>query len=402
LSAVTVLHTTHASPPNPHALVERALQVGPEQQPVVHVDAHPVHTPDEQLSPPGQLSHALPPLPHAPPVLPGWQALPEQQPVGHDVPSHTHEPLRQRCPVTHAAPLPQLHSPAVEHESASAAVHALHVVPAAPQADSESVVHTPWVQHPAGHDVASQRQTPCAQCRPGAQGAPAPHAQVPVASQVSASKESHAKHDEPAGAHSVSERVSHVVPWQQPSGHDIASHTHWPPMHRCPATQAALPPQVHVPPVEEHPSAFVASHAMQTLPPAPHVATLGGVWQSSPVQHPSGHWQPVQTPAVHAWPDGHAAQARPAPPHCGVVLPGSQVLPLQHPPGHEAALHTHAPETHRCPCSHAGPVPHWQPPEAPQPSLLAASQPVQTQTPAMQSWPGGQGRPPAQPAPRLS
>ena len=71
LSAVDALHVTQASPPKPQAPIERALQVGPEQQPVVQVEAQPVQTPLLQLSPPGQLSHVLPPLPHAPPVLPG-------------------------------------------------------------------------------------------------------------------------------------------------------------------------------------------------------------------------------------------------------------------------------------------------------------------------------------------
>ena len=119
LSAVKVSHTAHFEPPYPQALVERALHVGPEQQPVVHVAAHPVHTPAVQLSPPGQLSQALPPLPHAPPVLPGSQSLPEQQPVAHEVPSQTQEPLRQRWPITQAALPPQVHPLVGEHESAS-------------------------------------------------------------------------------------------------------------------------------------------------------------------------------------------------------------------------------------------------------------------------------------------
>ena len=156
---------------------------------------------------------------------------------------------------------------------------------------------------------------------------------------------------------------------------------------------------MQVPPLPAQPSAFVASQAKQTLPSAPQVAAEG-VWQSRPVQHPPGHWQPEHTPASHAWPDGHAWQSLPAPPHCAAVVPGSQVLPLQQPVGHEAALHTHCPETHRCPAPHAAPEPHWQPPEAPQPSLVLPSQPVQMHTPATQSRPGGQGRPPAHPGPR--
>jgi hypothetical protein len=168
-----------------------------------------------------------------------------------------------------------------------------------------------------------------------------PQWHVPLLSQVSFASGSHARHEDPAGPQLERVRVSHVVPWQQPSGHDVPSHTHSPAAQRWPATQDALPPQVHVPLVAEHPSVSAASHAMHTLPPAPHVAALGGAWHSSPVQQPSGHWQPVQTPAMHASPVGQGAQATPAPPHCAVVLPGSHVLPLQHPVGHEAGLHTH-------------------------------------------------------------
>jgi hypothetical protein len=126
VSAIVVLHATQASPPNPHAASERELHVGPEQHPVAHVAAQPVQVPLEQLSPPGQLSHALPPLPHAPPVLPGSHVLPEQHPVGHEAPSQTHVPLRQRCPVTHALPPPHVHLPAAEHASALPVGHVAH------------------------------------------------------------------------------------------------------------------------------------------------------------------------------------------------------------------------------------------------------------------------------------
>jgi hypothetical protein len=89
--------TTHASPPNPHALCERALHVGPEQQPVAHVAAQPEHAPPAvHVSPVGHASHMLPPLPHAPLSLPGWHALPMQHPLPHETASQTHLALRQR------------------------------------------------------------------------------------------------------------------------------------------------------------------------------------------------------------------------------------------------------------------------------------------------------------------
>ena len=120
----------------------------------------------------------------------------------------------------------------------------------------------------------------------------------------------------------------------------------------------------------------------------------------SPEQHPSGHWQPLQTPAAHDSPDLHAAHVMPAPPHSAVVLPGSQVVPLQHPVGHDEGVHWHWPDTHCCPAPQAALDPHWQLPDALQPSLVEASQPVQTHTPALQERPGGQGRPVPQAGPR--
>jgi hypothetical protein len=54
LSAVPAEQATQPSPPKPHADSDRALQVGPEQQPAGHVAAHPLHVPRVQVSPPGQ------------------------------------------------------------------------------------------------------------------------------------------------------------------------------------------------------------------------------------------------------------------------------------------------------------------------------------------------------------
>lgn len=343
LSARKVLHAVHAAPSMPHALIERALHVGPEQQPVAHVAAHPVHAPPAQPSPFGQLSHALPPLPHAPSVLPAWHSLLAQHPVGQETPSHTQAPLRQRWPVPQAAPPPHLHSPAVEHESAVPAGQAAQLMPGVPHAISDSEVHTSWAeQQPSGQDVASQTHVPCEQCRPAPQGAAVPHLQVPFASHVSAESEVHAKQVEPAGPQLESVRVSHVVPLQQ-AAHDVASQTQVPASQCWPVTQAALPPHVHLP-CAEHPSAFVLSHATQALPPAPHVVRLAA-WQSLPVQHPSGHAQLLQAPALHASPDLHAWHATPALPQALVMVPGSHVPLLQQPVAHEVGSQTHCPET---------------------------------------------------------
>ncbi len=96
LLAVKVLHTMHGEPPYPHESMDRWLHVDPEQQPVLHVSAQPVHAPDAQLWPFGQLAQAPPPEPQAPSVLPVWHVVPAQQPVGHETPSQTQAPLRQR------------------------------------------------------------------------------------------------------------------------------------------------------------------------------------------------------------------------------------------------------------------------------------------------------------------
>jgi len=250
LSAVKVLHTTHSEPPNPHESIERWLHVVPEQQPVVHVVAHPVHTPDAQFWPAGQLLHALPALPHALSVLPPWHWLPAQHPDAHEVASHTHPPLRQCWPMTHAAPLPHLHTPAAEQESDSPVGHAAHAVPGGAQAAREKVVHAPCEQQPLVHDVGSQVQTPWEQWRPAPHGGPVPHLHEPLESQVSAAIMSQLTHVAPAAPHAWSDRGSHVAPLQHPPEHDVASHplhapasvhTQAPPTQLCPGGHARPP-----------------------------------------------------------------------------------------------------------------------------------------------------------------
>lgn len=152
------------------------------------------------------------------------------------------------------------------------------------------------VQHPVGHEVASQTQAPPEQWRPGAQGAPVPHAHVPSAAQVSARTASHATHVAPEAPQLSSARVLHVVPSQHPSGHDVESQTHCPARQRWPVVHAALPPHVQAPAV--HPSAAVVSHAVQAPAAVPHVVADAG-WHVSPEQQPSGHTQPLHTPALH-------------------------------------------------------------------------------------------------------
>ncbi len=65
--------------------------------------------------------------------------------------------------MTHWLPLPQAHTPAAEHESASPGVHVAQVMPDGPQLDSERVVHTPCEQQPLAQDVESQMHAPAEQ-----------------------------------------------------------------------------------------------------------------------------------------------------------------------------------------------------------------------------------------------
>lgn len=206
----------------------------------------------------------------------------------------------------HAAPVPQRHAPLEEQLSASPGVHAAHVWPGAAHAAVESVVHTFPLQHPVGHDVASQTQAPPEQCSPAAHGAPVPHWQVPLAEHVSARTESHVTHVAPAAPQLPSARVLHVVPSQQPSGHDVESQTHCPARQRWPVAHVAPPPHVQAPAV--HPSAALASHALHAPAAVPHVVTVA-LLHVSPEQQPSGHTQPLQTPPLHCSVAPQAAQA---------------------------------------------------------------------------------------------
>jgi hypothetical protein len=145
------------------------------------------------------------------------------------MPSQTQARFKHLWPTGHAGPVPQLQAPAEEQLSVTRGVQALHALPLEPHAASDKGVHVaPW-QQPLGHDVASQMQTPAIQCWPGLHGAPRPHLQTPSDAQVSASIELHLTHVAPFAPHASGARTVHADPAQQPSGHDVASHTQSPP-----------------------------------------------------------------------------------------------------------------------------------------------------------------------------
>jgi hypothetical protein len=390
LSALPGAHATQPSPPKPHAESDRALHVGPEQQPVEHVAAHPLHVPRVQLSPPGQLWHDVPPLPQAPTLSPDWQVPDAQHPVGHDTPSHTQAPLKHRWPAEHAAPIPQPQTPEVEQLSVSSGSHAPQVAPGAPHAEREMGVHVVPSQQPSGHDVASHLQEPDVQCCPGLHAAAAPQRHAPAA-QLSDSTGLHGKHDAPPVPQFAAEGVLHVVPLQQPLAQDVASHTQRPPTQCCPPAHAGLPPQVHFPAAEQA-SAVEAVHWTHAAAPLPQDAKEDGA-QVIPLQQPSGHAQPPQAPPVQVSPAAQAEQASPALPQAVGTLPGWQAPSEQQPLGHEVASHVHEPAMHLCPAPHAGSAPQRQSPLAEHESLVVALHAVHTQATPLHSCPGAQGGP---------
>jgi hypothetical protein len=182
------------------------------------------------------------------------------------VPLQVHAPLWQLCPDAHA---PQI-APAVPHWALLS------------PATSTQVPFALAVQQPPEHDVALQTQTPLVvalQSWPDAHAAhwapPVPHEALPCAAYAS--------------------HVPLTVPLQQPFGHELASHSHWPLTQASPEGHAAEPldPQTQVP-LELHVSVVLGSHVPQALPGEPHaeVVSLACAVQVPvlpPAQHPLGH-----------------------------------------------------------------------------------------------------------------
>jgi hypothetical protein len=141
-SALSPSQPTQAAPPTPQVSREGALQVAPEQQPFGHEVRQPLQLPFVQLSPEGQTSHELPPIPQDVVVSPGRHRSPAQQPSGHEVPSQTQVLPMQRWPMAQAVPAPQRHAPAAEQLSARASQVA-QVDPASPHVSRDRVAQAP-------------------------------------------------------------------------------------------------------------------------------------------------------------------------------------------------------------------------------------------------------------------
>ncbi len=178
----------------------------------------------------------------------------------------------------------------------------------------------PW-QQPVGQDVASQMHLPPEHTWPLPQAFPPPQVQLPLAEQPSPVVPQLAQ-VAPCVPHAVADGVVHVLPEQQPVGHDAASQTHWPPEHSCPAPHAAAPPQVQ-PPLAEQPSAL--DPQLVHVAPAVPQAVADGVVHVLPAQQPLGQLvalHPLHAPLLQVWPFGHMVHVPPAAPHAFGSLPG--------------------------------------------------------------------------------
>ena len=75
------------------------------------------------------------------------------------------------------------------------------------------------------------------------QAAEEPHRHWPDGLQLSAFPAGHAIHALPPVPQVVSEGLLQLLPWQQPPGHVVPSHTQTPPRHSEPALHAGPEPQ---------------------------------------------------------------------------------------------------------------------------------------------------------------
>jgi len=256
--------------------------------PQTHAPAteHPSDRPSAVQS--TQLAPLLPQLPVARDV----HTLPAQQPLAHDVASHTHAPEAQRWPDAHGDPVPHAHAPLAQRSERAS--HAMQAVPPDPHVLTDDAEHVLPLQHPLAqlvalqlvhappthespalhvaqaappaphaarllpgvqvsplqqpaHELASHTHAPDAQCWPVPHAAPDPQVQLPLASQVSLVRASHAWHAPPPVPHAVALIAVHVVPMQHPLAHEVASHTHAPDTQRWPTAHAFPAPHAHAP-----------------------------------------------------------------------------------------------------------------------------------------------------------
>jgi hypothetical protein len=143
---------------------------------------------------------------------------------------------------------------------------------------------------------------------------------------------------------------THVVPTQQPVGHEVASQTHAPVAMSQPCP---------------------AAHVVHIAPPMPHAAPdciPGATHTPSVEQHPLGHVLALHTQwpelVSHSWPEAHAAHSVPPAPHDAFdsLDSASHVPPDVQQPLHAEPPQVHAPPEQLPPVAHgahtAPPLPH--------------------------------------------
>ncbi len=146
---------------------------------------------------------------------------------------------------------------------------------------------------------------------------------------------------------------THICPLQQPPGHEVALHTHWP---------VAVSHSVPV----EH-----ATHAMPPAPQAEDDCELAPMHVPPALQQPLGHEAALHTHCpelvLHVCPIPHGAHCVPAEPHDPLdsLASGSHVPPAVQQPLHDVPPQLHMPLEHVPPAAHgahtAPAVPHAMP-----------------------------------------
>jgi hypothetical protein len=235
-----------------------------------------VHTPSLQASAlvASHATQAPPPTPQALGVGGVVHAPAVQHPPGHDAALQTQAPPTHACPGPHGALPPHWHCPVAEQPSDVIVSQATHPTPPVPHAAKDSVLHVGPEQHPAvhvivqpeqapavhacpaghgahvlpplphmpsivpgrhigptqqpGHEAASHTQVPLRHCWPDPHARTDPQVHAPAAEHPSAIARLHAPHVAPGAPQVFTENGVHASPLQQPSGHDVASHTHEP------------------------------------------------------------------------------------------------------------------------------------------------------------------------------
>lgn len=268
----------------------------------------------------------------------GVHTLPAQQPVVHEVESHTQLPFAQRWPAPHAAPVPHAQLPDAEQLSAVIVEQLWQLPPLGPQVETVGAVHWLPLQQPLGHEAILQTQPPRPHTWPGPHSASVPQRQAPVAEQAFALLTSQALHIAPGAPHEVPEvGFTQTLPMQQPPGHDVWSHTHVVFTQRRPLPHAPVAPHWQAPMLEQR-SAFAVSQPTHAFPAAAHEPSVREL-HAAPLQQPLGHdvASHSQLPATQRWPVAHSGMQTlvpPPPPAPPPVPPSSPQLARQNPSQH--------------------------------------------------------------------